>query len=62
MELLYTIQHKIGADVHTREQDAKENQLFAYGQKAFRVSLEQHNRLLSVTNKAKVTTIYLHMP
>lgn len=57
MEFLYTIQHKIGAEASTKSAEAKLEELYTYGQKAFKVSDEQHNRLLSVTNRAKVTQL-----
>ena len=34
--------------------EAKIEDLYEYGQKAFHISDEQHNRLLLITNKAAV--------
>ena len=51
-ETLYTIKHKIGTT--TSKYSHGENDLYAYAQEAFRLSSEDHQRLLSKANEEKV--------
>ncbi|XP_067937047.1 BAI1-associated protein 3-like [Watersipora subatra] len=58
-ELLYTVEHKIGAESQSNNEEA--NWLYAYAKKAFKISDEQHTRLLEVTNKAKPPVVILNV-
>ncbi len=52
IETLYTIKHKIGTT--TSKYSEGENDLYAYAQEAFGLSIEDHQRLLAKATEEKV--------
>jgi hypothetical protein len=52
VETMYTIKHKVGSA--TSKYSGGENDLYAYAQEAFRLSNEEHQRLLAIANEEKV--------
>lgn len=57
IEVLYTIKYKVGSSCGQTSQYQEE--LYAYAQKAFKVSNEMHRRYLSIASEEKVSLKYL---
>ncbi len=53
IEVLYTIKYKVGSSSGQTSQYQEE--LYAYAQKAFKVSNEMHKRYLSIASEEKVS-------
>lgn len=62
MELLYTIQHKVGAESQLMGVRVQPEELVAYGKKAFHVTDEQHVKLVGITNNVKVNAVADYVP